>query len=531
MGILYKSMDAQNKLDSNNLVLVLKQESMEYMMKKLFGLRWNSREVKGIVKLRVFRLVTMILQWLEDCWRISNPKRRQTRTAWSRSRKRGFYREDAVSQAVTRKTLKGRKQLGEYQTGWKIKTGNVLDFCNLRSTQQCMKSGVAKHLGVAVIQQKNGLVKETNMTLLAKESEEGKLRLSNVKNEQPTPFPWHGKGIYMPNRASLWAFSIGFPWALPKLAYLGPVTTEEKVQRKNDVKARSRLQKINTHVVFWRNKPDLDAMSFDDLYNNFKIVEQEVKRIASSSSSSQNMAFMSSPSSTNEVNTAYRVSTANTQVSLASTQVSIASTQVSNANLSDDTVYAFLASQPNGSQLVYEDLEQTHEDDIEEMDLKWQLALLSMRTRRFFLKTGRNITINGSDTAGYDKNKNQDISRRTVNVEETSSKAMVTIDEAGFDWSYMADDEVPTNVAFMALSDSEFNKSEFNLATYKRGLASVEEQLVFYKKNEATKFDLLSIVLLTYKIGPAKSLYLIRSKIVFKRFSTLESERLVRSVD
>ncbi|GKG27733.1 hypothetical protein Tco_0406060, partial [Tanacetum coccineum] len=61
-------------------------------------------------------------------------------------------------------------------------------------------------------------------------------------------------------------------------------------------------------------KPDLDTMSFDDLYNNFKIVEQEVKRTASSrlSSSSQNMAFVSSPSSTNEVNIAYGVSTANT---------------------------------------------------------------------------------------------------------------------------------------------------------------------------------------------------------------------------
>ncbi|GJZ33677.1 hypothetical protein Tco_0579113, partial [Tanacetum coccineum] len=50
---------------------------------------------------------------------------------------------------VTTKTLKGRKQLREYQTGWKIKTGNVLDSCNQRSTQQCTKSGVAKHLGVA----------------------------------------------------------------------------------------------------------------------------------------------------------------------------------------------------------------------------------------------------------------------------------------------------------------------------------------------------------------------------------------------
>ncbi|GKC11882.1 hypothetical protein Tco_1008664 [Tanacetum coccineum] len=217
----------------------------------------------------------------------------------------------------------------------------------------------------------------------------------------------------------------------------GPVTTEEKVQKKNDVKARSmllmalpnkhlmtfnqykdaktlfvaiqtrfgesldsifnRLQKIisqlailgknisqedlnlkflrslpsdwNTHVMVWRNKPDLDTMSFDDLYNNFKIVEQEVKR--TESLSSQNMAFVSSPSSTNEVNTDCRVSTANTQVSPASTQFSTVSTQVSTTNLSDATIYAFLSNQPNGSQLVHEDLEQIHEDDLEEMNLKW----------------------------------------------------------------------------------------------------------------------------------------------------------------
>ncbi|GKB28826.1 hypothetical protein Tco_0868227, partial [Tanacetum coccineum] len=106
-------------------------------------------------------------------------------------------------------------------------------------------------------------------------------------------------------------------------------------------------------------KPNLDTMSFDELYNNFKIVKQEFKGIASSSSSSnsQNMAFVSSPSSTNKVNTAYEVSTANTQFSPTSTQVNTASTQVSTGNLSDDTVYAFLASQPNGSQLVYKDLE------------------------------------------------------------------------------------------------------------------------------------------------------------------------------
>ncbi|GJR04038.1 hypothetical protein Tco_0527022 [Tanacetum coccineum] len=152
------------------------------------------------------------------------------------------------------------------------------------------------------------------------------------------------------------------------------------------------------------------------------------------------MAFVSSPSSTNEVNTTYGVSTANTQVNPPSTQVSTANTQVSTAKLSDDTVYAFLASQPNSSQLVYEDLEQINKDDIEEMDLKWQLALLSMRIRR----GPRNQD---------NRNRNQDNFRRTVNVEETSFKAMVAIDGDGFDWSYMADDEVPINMALMTFLD------------------------------------------------------------------------------
>nr|GEY47951.1 hypothetical protein [Tanacetum cinerariifolium] len=203
---------------------------------------------------------------------------------------------------------------------------------------------------------------------------------------------------------------------------------------------RSLPSEWNTHVVVWRNKADLDTMSIDDLYNNFKIVKHEVKRTVttSSSSGSQNMAFLSSSGSTNEVDTT------NIQVSAVSTPVSIVN------------------------------LEQIHEDDLEEIDLKWQLAFLSMGARRYFQRTGKKIIINGSNITGYDKTnvecfnchkmgdfareckspknqesrpRNQDSSRKTVNVEDTSSKAMVAIDGEGFDWSYMADDEAPTNMA------------------------------------------------------------------------------------
>nr|GEY11313.1 hypothetical protein [Tanacetum cinerariifolium] len=112
------------------------------------------------------------------------------------------------------------------------------------------------------------------------------------------------------------------------------------------------------------------------------------------------------------------VDTASIQVSAASTPISTVSSPDNTANLSDAIVYAFLENQPNGSQLVHEDLEQIHEDDLEEMDLKWQLALLSMRGRR-------------SPRSQESRPKNQDSSRKTVIVEDTSSKAMVAIDGVG----------------------------------------------------------------------------------------------------
>ncbi|GJY75828.1 putative ribonuclease H-like domain-containing protein [Tanacetum coccineum] len=269
--------------------------------------------------------------------------------------------------------------------------------------------------------------------------------------------------------------------------------------------------------------PDLGTISFDDLYNNFKIVEQEVKRsvTSSSNSSSQNVAFVSTPDSTNEDNTA------NVQDSTASTHVSTASTNNSTASLSDATVYAFLANQPNGSQVVHEDLEQIHEDDLEEMDLKWQLALLSLKARKFYQRTGKKIIINGSDTAGYDKSKvecfnchkmghfarecrgprnqesrprNQESSKRTMNVEDTSSKAMVAFDGADsevYNHKTCSDTCLKSYETLKSQYDSlrvEFNKSEFDLATYKRGLASVEEQLVFYKKNEVMLCDQIAVL-------------------------------------
>ncbi|GKD62500.1 hypothetical protein Tco_1300009 [Tanacetum coccineum] len=141
---------------------------------------------------------------------------------------------------------------------------------------------------------------------------------------------------------------------------------DEKLSQEdvNQKLLRSLSPEWNTHAVVWRNKADLDTMSMDDLYNNLKVYEPEVKGMSSSSSSTQNMAFVSSSnnntSSTNEaVNTAHGVSTASTQVNAAN------STNID--NLSDVVICAFFASQPNSPQLVHEDLQQIHPDDMEEI--------------------------------------------------------------------------------------------------------------------------------------------------------------------
>ncbi|GKA15822.1 hypothetical protein Tco_0695569 [Tanacetum coccineum] len=130
-------------------------------------------------------------------------------------------------------------------------------------------------------------------------------------------------------------------------------------------------------------------MSMDDLYNNLKVYEVEIKSQSSSSSNSQNVAFVSSEntSSTNEaVNTAHEVSTANSQG------------QASSLFYVDDVMFSFFVSQSNSQQLDNEDLKQIDTDDLKEMDLKWQVAMFTMRVKRFLKKTGRNLNFNGKET-------------------------------------------------------------------------------------------------------------------------------------
>nr|GEW11438.1 putative ribonuclease H-like domain-containing protein [Tanacetum cinerariifolium] len=72
-------------------------------------------------------------------------------------------------------------------------------------------------------------------------------------------------------------------------------------------------------------------------------------------------------------------------------------------NLSDVVICSFFASQPNSLELDNEDLQQIHPEDFEEMDLRWQMAMLTMRVRNFLKNNGRKFSMNGNETVGFDK--------------------------------------------------------------------------------------------------------------------------------
>nr|GEW65384.1 hypothetical protein [Tanacetum cinerariifolium] len=158
------------------------------------------------------------------------------------------------------------------------------------------------------------------------------------------------------------------------------------------------------HTIVWRNKSDLDTIGNED------------------------------------GNTAC-VPTASTNVPTASASV---------ATINQDTACAFIASQSSGSQIKFEDINQIDEDDMEEMDIKWNMTLLSMR----------------ADKAPKSQDRGRrDNFRQGSKAEEQAPKALMTIDGVGWDWTYMvndgedyalvADEEAPTEFALMANTSTE----------------------------------------------------------------------------
>ncbi|GJT15212.1 ribonuclease H-like domain-containing protein [Tanacetum coccineum] len=222
---------------------------------------------------------------------------------------------------------------------------------------------------------------------------------------------------------------------------------------------RSLPSSWNNIALIMRNKADLDELSMDDLYNNLKVYEAKIKSQSSSSSNSYNVAFVSSEntSSTNEaVNIAH--------------------------------------------ELDNEDLEQIDTDDLKEMDLKWQVAMLTLRVKRFLKKIGRNLNFNGKEMVGFDKtkvkcynyhrrghfarecraprnqgNRNGDAPRRIVPV-ETPTNALVIQDRIGSSSSDSELEEALREKDDIKLKLEKFETSSKKLTKLKHSQTSVNNK-------------------------------------------------------
>ncbi|GJR99668.1 putative ribonuclease H-like domain-containing protein [Tanacetum coccineum] len=249
-----------------------------------------------------------------------------------------------------------------------------------------------------------------------------------------------------------------------------PKTAEQKLARKNELKAKSTLllDIANEHLLKFHGIKDAKTLweaiktiseGLDKTYDRFqKLISQ--------------LEIHENTSSTNEaVNTAHEVSTASSQG------------QASSSTYADDVMFSFFANQSNSPQLDNEDLEQIDTDDLEEMDLKWQVAMLTMRVKRFLKKTGRNLNFNGKETVGFDKtkvecynchrrghfarecraprnqgNRNGDAPRRIVPVETPANALVVQDGIGGYDWSFQAEEGI-TNFALMAYTSQGSSSS------------------------------------------------------------------------
>ena len=135
-----------------------------------------------------------------------------------------------------------------------------------------------------------------------------------------------------------------------------------------------------------KTKGGLDYLTFDELYSKLKTLEVDIKGRStySPSSSATHSAFVGSASNK-------KIVPADGSTSSMTYITSAPKTHSESSNVMEDVICSFVAESEPQQQLWYDDLEQIDEFDMEEMDLKWQMAMLSMRVNRFQKKSGIRI--------------------------------------------------------------------------------------------------------------------------------------------
>ncbi|GJT55329.1 ribonuclease H-like domain-containing protein, partial [Tanacetum coccineum] len=224
---------------------------------------------------------------------------------------------------------------------------------------------------------------------------------------------------------------------------------------------------------------DVDTLSIDDLYNNLRVFEQELTSTSKSSASAQNVAFVShSKSSTNKVKSGHTGAYSTYTPSTSSNNIPEREVP---AGFADEVIYSLFAKQSEDLDLLHEDLEQIDDIDIEEMDINWQIAMIVIRMKKFYKKTGRRVRIDGNKHVGFDKKKlecfkchntghfarecpskgTNDGKKRDsfyqdqgAGKKEQNQNCLLTMDDGVVNWGEHTKEEVETNHALMAISSN-----------------------------------------------------------------------------
>ncbi|GJT35403.1 putative ribonuclease H-like domain-containing protein [Tanacetum coccineum] len=212
-------------------------------------------------------------------------------------------------------------------------------------------------------------------------------------------------------------------------------------------------------ALIMRNKPNIDQTDIDDLYNNLRVYEDEMKRSSSSTSNSQNLAILSfeNTSRTNEVSTVSGNFGVNTARGTSSTSQG--------------------SSTPGADEVI-------DQDDLEELDIRWQVAMMTVRVQRFIQKTGRNLDFKGIQPIIFDKSKVVCYNchkKGHFSKECKSGRNQGKRSYGGYDWSNDFDE--PVNYALMAISSSSSSSSSDNEG-YELALESLEFRILGHEKNE-----------------------------------------------
>ncbi|GJU08853.1 putative ribonuclease H-like domain-containing protein [Tanacetum coccineum] len=150
-------------------------------------------------------------------------------------------------------------------------------------------------------------------------------------------------------------------------------------------------------AITLKTKGGLDYLSFDDLYNKLRTLEIDVKGGSSydsrGTSAPTHSAFVSAASTDSKMT--YPDQSHSTTFTVPSL------IHAASSNVIESVLHSFVAESDPQQQITYEDFDQIGKMDLEELDIKWQMAMLSVRINRFEKKAGRKMKFNNKDAARW----------------------------------------------------------------------------------------------------------------------------------